>query len=312
MEPSVIKTKQQYEQYLVEVERLASEDPKADSADGRRLELLAMLVEDYERSSFEFAMPDPIDAILFRMEQQGLRQKDIAPFVGGQNRASEILSRKRPLTLPMIRKLHEALDIPSSLLIREPEPSYGKAHAVDDAEPPTGPGRADQKLTYARVILKELRANPDRTTNDDWEKAHQECVFFHLAGSVEGLMHEVNLGYGLGLDICDVTWAGVRKCLSCSGQESPAYDELERLRNDRKSWLSLLFEFRNHGAHRANISKVVQLSNHALLDNLFIDPRTGDAQTIIPGKGCLEVLEFLGNKVEELIRDLRELDPMLG
>lgn len=208
--------------------------------------------------------------------------------------------------------MHEALDIPSSLLIREPEPANGKSHTVDDAEAPPDPGRADQKLTYARVMLKELRAYPDRTTNDDWEKAHQECVFFYLAGSIEGLLHEINQGYRLGLDICDVTWARVRKSLRRSGQESQAYDELERLRNDRKSWLSVLFEFRNHGAHRANISKVVQLSSHALLDNLFIDPRTGEPQTIIPGKGCLEVLESLGDKVEELIRDLRQRDPKLG
>jgi len=99
-------------------------DPDPESAQGVRLELLAKLVEDYETVRFAFAKPDPIDAILFRMEQQGLRQKDIAPMLGGKNRASEVLSRKRSLTLPMIRALHEKLDIPPGLLIREPPARY--------------------------------------------------------------------------------------------------------------------------------------------------------------------------------------------
>ena len=99
-------------------------DPDLESTDGVRLELLAKLVEDYEKSRFAFAKPDPIDAIVFRMEQRGLRQKDIASLLGGKNRASEVLARKRPLTLPMIRALHEKLDLPPVLLIREPRAQY--------------------------------------------------------------------------------------------------------------------------------------------------------------------------------------------
>jgi HTH-type transcriptional regulator / antitoxin HigA len=121
VELRIIKTDEQYRRYLAEVETLAAGDPDPDSADGSRLELLAKLVEDYEKARFEFEKPDPIDAILFRMEQQGLRQKDIADLLGGRNRASEILARKRPLTLQMIRTLCERLDIPAEVLIREPE-----------------------------------------------------------------------------------------------------------------------------------------------------------------------------------------------
>jgi HTH-type transcriptional regulator/antitoxin HigA len=124
VEPRIIKTEDQYRQYLQEVESLAEHDPPLDSPEGARLELLAKLVEEYETSRFAFARPDPIDAIVFRMEQQGLRQKDIADLLGGKNRASEVLSRKRPLTLTMIRALYERLDIPPALLIREPQPSY--------------------------------------------------------------------------------------------------------------------------------------------------------------------------------------------
>lgn len=124
MEPRIIKTEEQYQRALAEVERLAAEDPVPDSAEGARLELLAKLVEDYEKARFSFGRPSPLDAILFRMEEQGLRQKDIAEILGGKNRASEVLSGKRGLTLAMIRALHEKLAIPSDLLIREPEATY--------------------------------------------------------------------------------------------------------------------------------------------------------------------------------------------
>ena len=124
MDIRVIKTKQQYRRYLEEVDRLVALDPDPRTAEGARLELLAKLVEDYEKEHFKFGKPDPVEAILFRMEQQGLRQTDLAAIVGGKNRASEILSRKRPLTLAMIRALHEKLGIPSELLIQEPRAEY--------------------------------------------------------------------------------------------------------------------------------------------------------------------------------------------
>ena len=115
----IIKTKGQHKAALAEIDRLARLDPAAESENGLRLELLAKLVGDYEAKRFVFAKPDPIDAILFRMEERGLRQKDVARVLGGKNRASEVLTRKRALTLPMIRALHEKLDIPTELLIRE-------------------------------------------------------------------------------------------------------------------------------------------------------------------------------------------------
>ena len=124
MDIRIVKTKQQYRRYLEEADRLVALDPDPRTAEGARLELLAKLVEDYEKEHFKFRKPDPVDAILFRMEQQGLRQTDLAAIVGGRNRASEILSRKRPLTLAMIRALHEKLGIPSELLIEEPRAEY--------------------------------------------------------------------------------------------------------------------------------------------------------------------------------------------
>ncbi len=124
LEPRIIKTDVQYRRFLAEVEKLSALDPDPDSGEGARLELLAMLVEKYEQVRFAFARPDPIEALAFRMEQQGLRQKDIAPLLGGKNRASEVLARKRPLTLPMIRSLYEKLELAPSLMIREPTATY--------------------------------------------------------------------------------------------------------------------------------------------------------------------------------------------
>jgi HTH-type transcriptional regulator/antitoxin HigA len=136
MEPRIIKTDEQYRLYLAEIEKLAAGDPEVESVEGARLELLAKLVEDYEKTRYVFAKPDPIDAITFRMEQQGLRQKDIAELLGGKNRASEVLARKRPLTLPMIRALHQRLDIPPHLLIQEPRGEYQVEDAVDPDQVP--------------------------------------------------------------------------------------------------------------------------------------------------------------------------------
>ena len=98
-EPRIIKTEEQYRSYRAEVERLAAGDPAPGTRDGDRLELLAKLVEDHEKERFRFDRPDPVEAIRFRMDEQGLRQKDLAPLLGGKNRASEVLARKRPLTI---------------------------------------------------------------------------------------------------------------------------------------------------------------------------------------------------------------------
>ncbi|HMN45885.1 MAG TPA: ImmA/IrrE family metallo-endopeptidase [Povalibacter sp.] len=136
LEVRIIKSEAQYREYLDAIEKLAASDPDANSSEASRLELLAKLVEDYERVRFEIGTPDPIDAIMFRMEEMGLRQKDIADILGGKNRASEVLARKRPLTLPMIRALHEKLGIPAALLIREkPEQVLDSSEYSDDEVP---------------------------------------------------------------------------------------------------------------------------------------------------------------------------------
>jgi HTH-type transcriptional regulator / antitoxin HigA len=134
MDPRIIKTEQQHRDALAEVERLAADDLAIGTPEGDRLELLAKLVEDYEKQRFAFARPDPLSAIRFRMEEQGLRQKDLAPILGGKNRVSEVLSGKRALTLGMVRALSESLHIPVELLVREPAAQYGSDKSDDDEE----------------------------------------------------------------------------------------------------------------------------------------------------------------------------------
>lgn len=123
MEPRVIKSERDYHSILQEAERIVALDPDAGSIDAERLELFTVLVEDYERRKFPFETPDPIEAIEFRMNEQGLRQKDIVPLIGSRSRVSEVLARKRPLTLPMIRALSTGLGIPLDALVMDPSPN---------------------------------------------------------------------------------------------------------------------------------------------------------------------------------------------
>jgi HTH-type transcriptional regulator/antitoxin HigA len=101
-EPRVIKTDAQYREYLSEVGQLMALDPELTSPEGKRLELFALLVETYEKEHHRIPPPNPVDAILFRLEQQGLQQKDLVPLIGSKGRVSEVLSGKRRLTVPML------------------------------------------------------------------------------------------------------------------------------------------------------------------------------------------------------------------
>ena len=122
MEIKPIRTKADHRAALKEIEALMN--AKAGTPEGERLDVLSTLVEAYERKHFPMDLPDPVEAIKFRMEQSGLAPKDLVPMIGQLNRVYEILNRKRPLTLPMTRALHERLGIPSELLIREPVAGY--------------------------------------------------------------------------------------------------------------------------------------------------------------------------------------------
>jgi HTH-type transcriptional regulator / antitoxin HigA len=126
MEYRVIKSEEEYKKSLARLSSLM--DAKPGTSGGEELELLALLIENYESEHFPISLPDPVDAIKFRMEQQGLTQKDLVPFIGSQGKVSDVLRRKRPLSLAMIRKLHDGLEIPAEVLIQKAGAVIPEAH----------------------------------------------------------------------------------------------------------------------------------------------------------------------------------------
>jgi len=112
-----IKKEKDYQQALKRLEQIF--DAKKGTEKGDELEILSILIDNYESEKFPIGMPDPIEAIKFRMEQMGMKQKDLAEVVGFKSRVSEILNKKRKLTLEMIRKISASLHIPTDVLVQE-------------------------------------------------------------------------------------------------------------------------------------------------------------------------------------------------
>lgn len=146
MEPKIIKVEADYRSYLSEVERLALSDPSPESSAGTRLELLSLLVEDYEKTRFKFEAPSPIEAIQFRMHEQGLRQADLVPYFGSRSRVSEVLAGKRPLTVQMIREVSLGLGIPADVLVSDSKPAVTKQ--IDET--------SDSEVDWNRLPFKEM------------------------------------------------------------------------------------------------------------------------------------------------------------
>jgi len=113
-----IRTEKEYREALQVIESLMFAG--ANTPEGDQLEVLAILVEDFERRHYPLEQPDPVEAIKFHMERRGMAPKDLQPMIGRMNRVYEVLNNTRPLTLPMIRKLHHQMGIPAESLISEP------------------------------------------------------------------------------------------------------------------------------------------------------------------------------------------------
>jgi HTH-type transcriptional regulator/antitoxin HigA len=112
-----IRSEKEYQNALIRLEEIF--DAKSGSKEGDELEVLSILIDNYEKEHFPIDSPDPIDAIKFRMDQLGIKQKDLAKIIGFKSRVSEIINKKRKLSLNMIRKLHHQLNIPTEVLIQE-------------------------------------------------------------------------------------------------------------------------------------------------------------------------------------------------
>lgn len=111
----IINSEKEYKRALAAIEQLWKSKPGTEEHEA--LEVLALLVEDYEKRAFPMEEPDPVEAIKFRLEQMGKGQKDLVPILGSRSRVSEVLNRKRRLSLVMIRRLHDELHIPFEALI---------------------------------------------------------------------------------------------------------------------------------------------------------------------------------------------------
>ena len=143
MNIKVIKSSKDYTQAMARLSALMALEPKADSKEDSELELLALVIEDYERKIVPPAMPDAVDAILFRMDQMKLGRKDLEQYIGSTSKVSEVLSRKRPLSLSMIRRLHQGFGIPADVLIG----CDGNEKAALGMEP---------AMDYSKLPLKEM------------------------------------------------------------------------------------------------------------------------------------------------------------
>lgn len=144
----VIKTQRDYDAAIVRLSSLMDEELASGSNAEAELELLALVIESYERSKIQPIIPDPIEAIQFRMDQQQLSKKDLVPYMGSLSKVSEVMSRKRPLSLSMIRKLHTGLGISAEVLIGGSEDED-----VDLSSEP--------QYNYAKFPLQEM-----------WERGH--------------------------------------------------------------------------------------------------------------------------------------------
>jgi HTH-type transcriptional regulator/antitoxin HigA len=116
MDIAPVRTKRDYRAALKEVEGLMS--AKRGTPQGDRLDVLVTLIEAFERKHYPLNLPDPVEAIKYHMDQNGLSPRDLIPFIGSRNRVHEVLNRRRPMTLNMIRKLHAGLGIPAESLIK--------------------------------------------------------------------------------------------------------------------------------------------------------------------------------------------------
>jgi len=161
VDAKVIRSEEQHQEYLLEIERLIACEPQPGSPMADDLELLSVLVEAYENQKYPIEAPDPINAILFRMQEQGLKQADLAPYFGTRSRVSEVLARKRPLTVNMIRALSSGLGISTETLVGMDSVEVLKT-GTDDVDW----GRFPIKEMMARGWLQKLTNKAVKSTED--------------------------------------------------------------------------------------------------------------------------------------------------
>ncbi len=161
METKVIRSEERHQEYLSEIQRLLAHEPQPGSEQAERLELLSVLVEAFENQKYPIEAPDPISAILFRMQEQGLKQVDLVPYFGTRSRVSEVLGRKRPLTVNMIRALSSGLGISTETLV-----GVGETAVAQPEKDEVDWGRFPIKEMIARGWLQKLSNKAVKSTEE--------------------------------------------------------------------------------------------------------------------------------------------------
>ncbi len=179
MEIKPIKTEVDYQAALEEIERIFDATPGTPEAD--RLEVLVTLVEAYEDEHYDIPLPDPIEAIQYYMESRGLSRQDLEPYIGSRARVSEILNRRRPLTLRMIRNLEEGLEIPAETLIRRYDLVSPKEEKAVEASAIARKASVIRLPSFSPDIVLSVDTR-DKTKDeaDDWVlwEPSENCSFY--------------------------------------------------------------------------------------------------------------------------------------
>ena len=183
----VIKTDDDYRKAMVKIEKLMDSDPAPGTPEGDTLELLAFLVSKYEEEHFPMDKPDPVEAIKFRMDQMGLSQRDLIPYIGSRSKVSEVLNGKRPLTLKMIRAINKHLKIPAENLIEEP--SYDPGYDLD----PT-------KFPFAEMVRRGWFPGFRGTLKDVKDKGENLLRLFFKEARLQGALCRQNVRIGSKMD----------------------------------------------------------------------------------------------------------------
>lgn len=157
MEVRVIRNEADHEAAIRRLGALMEAAPRAGSAKADELELLAVVIEDYERRLIPPPVVDPVEAILFRLDQMGLTRADLVPYLGSPSRVSEVLARRRPLSISMIRRLHEGLGVPAEPLIASALPRQVSRSARERSVTRVGPG------TRTEPRIKTTSGSPKRS-----------------------------------------------------------------------------------------------------------------------------------------------------
>jgi len=188
----VIKTKSEYNNALKMAEDLIDKDPKPGTEDADLLELLSLLIKKYEDANYHIDPPDPIEALKFRMEQQKLTQKDLIPYIGSRSKVSEVLNRKRSLTLNMMRALNKNLGIPAEVLLKEDSSILKEETDINW-----------QKFPIAEMINRKLFPDFTGTVAQAKEKAEELMrLFFQKMGvsTIQPIFYKKNIRTGSSMD----------------------------------------------------------------------------------------------------------------